>query len=141
MDFFHSLPVQIRFNDADPAQHINNSVYQEYFDLGRMSYFKTVMGSFMDFGSVSLVIASFKVDFYQPVFFQDQITVQTKISSIGTKSIEMTQQIMCEGEPAPRALSTSILVCYDYCNKVSEVLPEEWKEKIRAYEGIEMTGD
>jgi acyl-CoA thioester hydrolase len=134
MEFYHFLPVQIRFNDADPAQHVNNAVYQEYFDLGRVSYFKKVIGSSIDFAGISMVIASFKVDFFLPVFLEDQISVETKISLIGTKSLEMTQQIVRVGDSSPCAVSTSVLVCYNYRDHVTEVIPSEWKLKINQFE-------
>ncbi len=139
MEFYHSLPVQIRFNDVDPAQHVNNSVYQEYFDLGRIGYFKTVTGNPLDFGDVSLVIASFKVDFFHPVFLHDSIAVKTRVSAIGTKSLEMTQQIIREGDAEPCAVSTSVLVCFNYREQISEILPEEWKRMIRYFEHEEVS--
>jgi acyl-CoA thioester hydrolase len=139
MNFYHSLPLQIRFNDVDLAQHVNNAVYQEFFDLGRLSYFREVMGKTIEFSGLSLVIASFKVDFFQPVFLYDKIEVSTKISGIGIKSLEMTQQISGEGESSIKAVSSSVLVCFNFSEKMSEILPEEWKKKIQEFENFECT--
>ena len=36
IQFFHKTPIQIRFNDVDVVGHVNNSVYQNYFDAARM---------------------------------------------------------------------------------------------------------
>ena len=33
MKFKHSVPVQLRFNDADALGHVNNSVYFTFYDL------------------------------------------------------------------------------------------------------------
>jgi acyl-CoA thioester hydrolase len=134
MDFHHSLPVQIRFNDMDPAGHVNNSVYQEFFDLGKISYLKRVIGDQLDFSGVSLVIVSYKVDFFLPVFLEDQISVETKISAIGTKSLEMTQRIVREDSPC--AVSTTVLVCYNFREKISVAIPDEWRVKINRFEGL-----
>jgi acyl-CoA thioester hydrolase len=134
MNFYHSLPVQIRFNDTDPAGHVNNSVYMEYFDLGKVSYFSEVTGSSMDFGGTSLVIASFKVDFFEPVFLNDSIEVKTRIGSIGNKSLEMMQQVCRKGYSEPLAASVTILVCFNYSGQHSEVVPDEWREKILLFE-------
>ena len=35
MKFKHSVPVQLRFNDADALGHVNNSVYFTFYDLGK----------------------------------------------------------------------------------------------------------
>jgi len=139
MNFYHSLPVQIRFNDADPVQHVNNTVYQEYFDLGKVSYFREIMGNRMDFKGISMVVASYKVDFFQPVFLEDTIEVKTKISVLGTKSLEMVQHLYKVGESSPRAVSVTIMVCFDYNTQLSEIIPEAWKEKIRSFEHNECT--
>lgn len=138
MEFFHSVPVQIRFNDVDIAQHVNNAVYQEYFDLGRLAYFKDVIGEPMNFDGVAPVIAGIKIDFYQPVLLYDQIKVVTRITMLGNKSIEMVQQIIAGNEPVLRAESVTVMVCFHYGKQVSHPLPEEWKMKILAFEGGEV---
>jgi acyl-CoA thioester hydrolase len=135
MEFNHVLPVQIRFNDIDAARHVNNAVYQEYFDLGKVSYLKKVIGEEMDFSGISLVIASFKVDFFLPVFLDDHIFVETKTGSIGTKSLEMIQRIVREGDPSPCAVSTTVMVCYNFRAQNSVPVPEEWRTKINLFEG------
>ncbi len=136
MEFYHSLPIQIRFNDIDLAQHVNNSVYQEYFDLGRLNYFEKVMGKAMRFSGLSLVIASCKVDFFKPLFLHDAVYVETRVEVLGTKSLEMVQRIMHRGEPEPRALAVTIMVCFNYATQVSENLPDLWKDKIRKFEHL-----
>lgn len=134
MNFHHSHPVQIRFNDTDPAQHVNNSVYQEYLDLGRLAYFRKVMGRSMVFNALSMVIASIKIDFFTPVVLGDRIRVKTRISSLGSKSLEMVQQVVRAGEEEPCAVATTVLVCFNYRHQQSEVIPSRWREKIVAFE-------
>ena len=43
LNYFHNTPIQIRFNDIDQLGHATNSVYQQYFDLGKMAYFDHVL--------------------------------------------------------------------------------------------------
>ena len=40
--FLHETSIQIRFNDIDIMAHVNNSVYQNYFDIARTRYFEKV---------------------------------------------------------------------------------------------------
>jgi acyl-CoA thioester hydrolase len=133
-EFYHSMAVQLRFNDVDLARHVNNSAYNEFFDLGRLSYFRNVVGSSMDFNGISLVIASIRIDFFQPVFLDDLIKVNTKVVSFGNKSLEMVQEIVREGETEPTATASTVMVCFDYLRKLSEVLPTDWKQKINDFE-------
>jgi acyl-CoA thioester hydrolase len=133
------MPVQIRFNDVDMARHVNNSAYNEFFDLGRLGYFRNVIGNSMDFNGISLVIASIRIDFFQPVFLDDQIKVKTKVKSFGNKSLEMVQEIVREGETEPTAIASTVMVCFDYLRQLSEVLPTVWKQKISEFEHYTVT--
>lgn len=137
--FYHSLPVQIRFNDVDMARHINNSAYNEFFDLGRLDYFIKVIGRNMDFDGISLVIASIHIDFFKPIFLDDQIKVRSKVISIGNKSLDMVQEITRKGESAPAASATTVMVCFDYLNQTSVLLPDVWIQKIREFEQMKIS--
>ena len=43
-EFVSDVPIQMRFNDVDALGHVNNSMYQQYFDLGRVDYFLRMPG-------------------------------------------------------------------------------------------------
>ena len=134
--FHHCVPVQIRFNDIDIAGHVNNAVYFNYFNYGRMLYFNDLTGGGYDWNKLGLVLVNMNVDFYEPIFINDRIKVCTKVTTIGNKSLEMIQHIVKETEEGEiiTACCKSVLVGYDYGKKTSLVLPEEWKETIVNFE-------
>ena len=35
-----TTPIQKRFSDVDPFQHVNNVAQQMYFDVGKMAYYE-----------------------------------------------------------------------------------------------------
>ena len=74
MEFKHSVPVQLRFNDADALGHVNNSVYFTFYDLGKTEYFKAVRGGEIP-KEVDIVVAHAEVDFIAPVFLNDRKTI------------------------------------------------------------------
>ncbi|HNX78637.1 MAG TPA: thioesterase family protein [Prolixibacteraceae bacterium] len=137
MNFYHKIPVQIRFNDLDPARHVNNAIYAEYFDLGKVSYFREVTGQPLNFDGLSLVVAGYRIDFFQPVFADEEIEVSTKVHVLGTKSLELLQHICLKGDDNPRAVSSTTMVCFNYSEQQSEPIPEEWKNLIRNFEHYE----
>ena len=61
MEFKHSVPVQLRFNDADALGHVNNSVYFSFYDLGKTEYFKTINGGVVP-KEIDIVVAHAEVD-------------------------------------------------------------------------------
>lgn len=130
----HKIAVQIRFNDIDLMGHVYNAKYQEFFDLARLSYFEEVLGNLISWHNKGLVIASVKVDFVEPTFLNDTIEVETHISSIGEKSLQMFQQLYKNGKADPACVCTTVMVCYNMKEKFSESIPAEWKTRIQERE-------
>ncbi len=130
----HSIPVQIRFNDIDVMGHVYNGKYQEFFDLARIKYFEEVLGNLISWTHKSLIIASIKVDYLQSTFLDDELKVVTHVTSLGEKSLEMTQHIYKNGLPEPTVVGKTVMVCFDMQKRISEVIPDVWREKFMAFE-------
>ncbi len=135
--FHHCTQIQIRFNDIDIAGHVNNSIYFEYLNYSRMVYFKEVMGENIDWQKTGVVIVRMEIDYFEPIFINDEIEVCAHISKIGNKSIEMYQRIQkkdSEGNIKEIAFAKSILVVYDYVAQTSIPIPKKWKEILVNFE-------
>lgn len=132
--FNHTLPLQIRFNDIDRLGHVNNAVVQEFFDLGRISYFNSTLGDLLGKEGQQLVIVSYKTDFYQQIMPNDKMEVRTKIYKLGNKSIRMWQWIAVVGENTPKAINDSVLSGFYSGTDKSMVIPEEWRQIFNTFE-------
>ena len=130
----HRVPVQIRFNDIDLMGHVYNAKYQEFFDLARIHYFDDVLGNLISWTYKSFIIASVKTDYLQSTFLEDKIEVVSHVTSLGEKSLEMTQQVYKNGQREPVAIGKTVMVCFDMKKRVSEIIPQEWREKFIDYE-------
>jgi acyl-CoA thioester hydrolase len=135
MDFKHQVPIQIRFNDIDLVGHVNNAVYQEYFDRARLDYFRECFRQEIDWNKTGFVIASIQVDFFSPVFLEDKITVSTCVESIGEKSLIMVQLLFKEGDTEPAAHGKTVMVSFDYAKRESIEMPGEWIKMLEQFEG------
>ncbi len=131
--FYFETPVQIRFNDIDSLGHVNNTIIQEYFDLGRMHYFKSVFKPDINWTTFAAIIASIKTDFVSPVFINNKLLVKTKITKIGNKSMSLIQHLT-DSKGTIKAVSHSIMVGFDHKTQGSVPINEEWREKICAAE-------
>lgn len=132
--FNHTLSLQIRFNDIDRLGHVNNAVVQEFFDLGRISYFNSTLGDLLGKEGQQLVIVSYKTDFYQQIMPNDKMEVRTKIYKLGNKSIRMWQWIAVVGENTPKAINDSVLSGFYSGTDKSMVIPEEWRQIFNTFE-------
>jgi len=133
LKFFHQIPVQIRFNDIDSLGHVNNAIIQEYFDLGRVHYFKSVFSGQVNWTTFAAIIASIKTDFAAPIFINDQLFLKTKVTHIGNKSFNLSQHLTDEKNNI-KAICESVMVGFDHKTQGSTPITEEWRKLISKIE-------
>lgn len=131
--FKNIIPIQVRFSDVDMMGHVSNTVYQNYYDSGKMNYFLEVIPD-MDFVNIGVVGASVKIDYYKPIYMNTRILVKTRVAMIGNKSITMEHLLINEDTGDIMSSSSIVLVCYCIKERLSIPLPEHWKENILKYD-------
>ena len=119
-----TTPIQMRFSDADSFGHINNVALQMYFDLGKTDLFNELWRLTGVAEQVPAIVVSLNTDFYEQIFYGDQVVVETSIESIGNKSLRLVQRLM-SGEKLC-TLSRTVMVCYDRQTRKSVAVPAEW---------------
>lgn len=138
MDFKHSVKIQLRFADTDMLGHINNANFLTYMEVARMSYFNEVLGDAIDWKKEGIILAKAVVEYKVPIFIEDDLHVQIRIDHISSKSFNISYRFIKENTPdkVVAALGTTLMVCYDYYENKSIVMPALWREKISKYEGM-----
>ena len=121
-------PVQMRFADVDQFGHVNNTVQQAYFDLGKTDLFNELWRLTGVAEQVPAIVVSLNTDFYEQIFYGDQVVVETTIESIGNKSLRLVQRLM-SGEKLC-TLSRTVMVCYDRQTRKSVAVPAEWQKYV-----------
>lgn len=127
------IPIQVRFSDVDMLGHVSNTVYQNYYDAGKLHYFDEVLPE-MDFVNIGVVGASIKIDYLKPIYMRTKILVETHVTHVGNKSLTMGHQLVEEETGEVLSTCSVVLVCYNIKDKVSIPIPESWKRKIAAYD-------
>ena len=136
--FYH--PIEVRYGDLDPQGHLNNAKYLSYFETARINYFShlglfTPGQSFMDVG---VILAEARVTFHAPVQFGMPVKVGVRIGKIGNNSMTVEQNIVRADTGEVMATGQVILVAFDYHTNKSQPVPDEMREKISAFEGLEV---
>ncbi|HNW50045.1 MAG TPA: thioesterase family protein [Prolixibacteraceae bacterium] len=129
----NTLPIQIRFSDVDAMGHVSNTMYQNYYDSGKLHYFDEVIPE-MDFKTLGVVGASIKIEYLKPVFLRTKILVETRVSHIGNKSMTMDHNLIDETTNEVLSTCKAVLVCYSIQEQSSIPIPEKWKQNILAYD-------
>ena len=128
------LPIQLRFNDIDVIGHVNNTVYFNFYDLGKTAYFEEVRGEHIDWSSTDIVVRCINAEFLAPTFYRDRIEVDTAVVKIGNKSLHVHQRIIDTVNNVVKSTCTTVMVGFDVTTNSSKDISQTWKDAIRAYE-------
>lgn len=134
IEFRHTLPIQLRFNDVDKFGHVNNTVYFSFYDLGKTEYFASVCPG-VDWEKDGIVVVHLDANFLSQIFATDHVAVQTAVSEIGTKSFRLIQRMIDTETGEVKCIGTSVMVAFDLEKHESKPLTEEWIKAICDYEG------
>jgi acyl-CoA thioester hydrolase len=129
-EFSYAQDVPVRFQDLDAVGHVNNAVYATYLEEVRISYTEEVLEVQTD--ESGLVIAHLELDYRRPITEDDQVTVALRTGELGTSSIPMEYEIRAGDDVV--ATAETVMVTIDYDTGETRPMPEEWRERIRAYE-------
>jgi acyl-CoA thioester hydrolase len=88
--------------------------------------------SFLD---LSLIVADVHVVYLAPIKLGQKIRVGVRVAKIGTKSLTLEYQIEDEETGSALTKAETVMVCFDYHKHSSKPVPDEWREKIAAFEG------
>jgi acyl-CoA thioester hydrolase len=139
--FRHRVVVDVRFADTDAMGHVNNAVYLTYCEMARIRYWTDVTGEPVAAGhegAESLILAEARIAYRAPVFHTEQVTVETRASRIGSSSFTLEHRLTaCASGGPPRlvAVSSSVMVRYDYKTERSTPLDAAFIEAIETFEG------
>lgn len=134
MKFRHALPVQIRFSDVDQYGHMNNSSYFSLYDLAKTSYMRDVFSN-KDWSHLGIVVANINADFLAPVFFSDDLIIETTVVHLGHKSFTLLQRAVNKASGVLKCQCRTVMVGYDVATKEPVELPDDFKQAVCDYEG------
>jgi acyl-CoA thioester hydrolase len=137
--FRHRYVMPVRYGDIDSLGHVNNAKYLTYIEQARIIYVRDLAlwdGKLADFG---IIMARAEVDYRSPITLDDgDAVVFSRTVRIGTKSFEMHHHIMVEREGAPVLAAQAVIVgvAFDYTANATIPVPDSWRAKISAYDGL-----
>ena len=106
----HRTEISLRFADIDPQWHLNNVRVGEYYQEGRVTFFRHLhqnLGYEREAGARTLVVHQ-AIDYLAEVTYPGTITIGIGVSKVGTSSWSFAMGMFTEGRCA--GLSTTVLV-------------------------------
>ena len=136
--FYH--PIEVRYGDLDPQGHVNNAKYLTYFEQARVAYW-IEMGFFskdQSFMELGVILADVHITYFAPVYFGQQVKVGVHVIRLGNKSMTWEQNVVDVESGKELARGEVVVVAYDYRQEKTIPIPNEWREKITEFEGLQV---
>lgn len=127
-----TVDVDVRFRDLDAMGHVNNAVYATYLEQARVVYFEEVLE--VPLYEIQSVLATLELEFRRPVTLDDDVSVAVRVPELGESSVPMEYEVRADGDVA--AVGETVQVVVDEETGESKPIPDEWREKIAAFEGL-----
>lgn len=137
-DFHFYHPIEVRYGDLDPQGHVNNAKFLTYFEQARVAYW-IEMGFFskdQSFMELGVILADVHISYLEPVYFGQTIKVGVHVTRLGNKSMTWEQNVVDSETGRELAKGEVVVVAYDYKAGKTISIPQEWREKISAFERL-----
>ena len=131
--FPYKVTLEVSFRDLDAMGHVNNAVYLSYMETARIKFLVDLL-AVTSLHDLPVIMAEATCTFKAPAFFGEQLIVGVGIARFGSKSFDMTYRIDA-GDGRLIALGRTVQVMYDYAAARTLVVPEDFRAKVRAFQG------
>jgi acyl-CoA thioester hydrolase len=92
--------LRVRYGECDSQGIVFNAHFLAYFDIGITELFRAAFGGYqamVDRG-VDLVVAEAAVRYHRPAHFDDEMTLETAVTRLGTTSITTSYRVLRDEE-------------------------------------------
>lgn len=141
VDFRHRTTIQVRFRDTDAFGHVNNAVFSSYVELARIRYLLDALKPEGGFDRMPLILARAEIDFRSPIQFEEEVVVETRVDRIGRTSFAMSHRMFAGAVARLVGEVATVLVAYDYAAAHPMPVPDEWRQRLAAYERRALDSD
>lgn len=82
-DFTHRTKIRVRYGETDQMGYCYYGNYASYFEVGRVEALRSLGMSYrkLEEDGVMLPVSHFEIDYHRPAFYDDELTIETKISA------------------------------------------------------------
>ncbi|MEP1150616.1 MAG: thioesterase family protein [Balneola sp.] len=92
--FYHWHKLTVRFSDVDALQHVNNAIFNTYYEESRLRFLGEYFKMNKEFHEGrSFVMVRSEIEYLGQIKFPDSILIGTGISKVGNSSLDAFQAI------------------------------------------------
>ncbi len=121
----HKISIRVRYAETDQMGVVYHGNYAQYFEMGRVEWLRNKGVSYKELedSGVMLPVVSLSMNYKKPAYYDDELTVVTKLAFLGGVKIEFIYEIINQkGELLTTA--QAVLVFVDMKTKRPISVPE-----------------
>lgn len=127
---WHETKIRVRYVETDKMGIVHHSNYPIWFEIGRSEYCRARGFSYREMeekDNALLIVAELYCRYKAPAFYEDDITIRTKVGEIKSRSVRFIYQIFRESDNTIIAEGETLHVVTDSEKKV-RTLPESYRK-------------
>jgi acyl-CoA thioester hydrolase len=135
IDFSHQITLRVRYGETDQMGYCYYGNYAQYFEVGRVEALRSIGMSYkrMEEEGIMLPVSEFHVKYKAPAFYDDELTIITKITSVKGARLHFEYEIINpKGIQISTASTTLVFVNKETMSPT--VVPQSFKEIIAKFE-------
>lgn len=123
--FYHWTEMKVRFRDLDPLNHVNNAVFNSYFEEARINFVNNidVFHDSMSKGK-SFILVHMEIDYLKPILYGETILIGSALDELGNSSVKGFQAIYERDSKELKAACKTTGVWFDLKKKRPARIPE-----------------
>lgn len=137
-EFIHFFEDKVKFHEIDLLGVMNNAVYFNYFEDGRIRYIQNLQKKYnlkqLLHGDSFMIIAHNNADYFEPALMDDEIRVYTRIHFIKNSSFGFRHLIERVKDNKIISQGGGVMVHINFKTKLSQKLPEEFYLAVSDFE-------
>jgi acyl-CoA thioester hydrolase len=129
---WHETTIRVRYAETDKMGIVHHSNYAVWFEIGRSEFCRTRGFSYRDMeekDNALLVVAELYCRYKSPAYYEDELTVRTKIGELRSRTLRFVYEIYRAEDNVILAEGETLHVVTDLDKKVRS-LPENYKERL-----------
>ncbi len=133
-NFLHKTQLRVRYGETDQMGYCYYGNYAQYFEVGRVEALREINCSYraIEDSGVMLPVREYNVRYLKPAFYDDLLTIQTKIIEIKGATITFEYALYNENnEKLSEATTTLVFVRKENMRPCPP--PEDLLEKLEPY--------
>lgn len=127
--------IEIRYRDTDSMGHVSSPVYYDYMQSAYLAYMHDLL-SIPKSEKLPHIMVKTECSYIAQAKYGDSLAVQSRVTKFGGKSFEMEHVMHIDGdEQNVVAKAVSVHVMYDYKAQSTYPVPDDFKHKVRLFQG------